>query len=465
MIALRVRTKLTAWFSASLLLILAPFVAGFVAIQWYSMREALDHHLREDLEVAVEMLLAKDGQVTWRTDVERDLGYDGGAQRWVEVFAADGRVLYVRGLPSMPHIRGALPPPPAGADRIESIRSPAGARVRLLTGVRRIGGFPMRVRVARAEDALVDDLRRLFLVLLVSMPLGVIAAALAGYVVAGRLLRPISRMAAQATVISAERLSERLPVENPSDELGQLASVFNTTFGRLEESFDRLKRFSADASHELRTPLTAIRSVGEIGLREGHDAEGYREIIGSMLEEADRLGRLVEDLLMLSRWEGGRVQPARQPLDLARLTREVADQLAVLAEEREVALEVSLPRPIMIRAEATMVRQAVMNVLDNAIKYTRPGSYVRIWADSSPAHHRLAVDDEGPGIPEEHRPFVAERFYRIDDGRAREAGGSGLGLSITEWALTVHGGRLEIDASPSGGARVWLVFPRSDSPS
>jgi heavy metal sensor kinase len=322
----------------------------------------------------------------------------------------------------------------------------------------------MLVRVARAEDELVAELRRLLLVFLISIPVGVAAAAAAGYVVSGRMLRPISAMAARARLISADRLAERLAVENPSDELGQLAIVFNSTFGRLEESFARLKRFSADASHELRTPLTAIRSVGEIGLREAHDADGYREIIGSMLEESDRLGRLVEELLMLSRWESGRARPDLQPVDLARLASEVADQLAVLAEERDVVVDVSFAGPIMVRADATMVRQAVMNVLDNAIKYTHRGSSVRLWADSSPAYHRLAIDDEGPGIPEEHRAFVAERFYRIDDGRAREAGGTGLGLSITDWALTVHGGRLEIDANPAGGARIWLVFPRADVP-
>jgi heavy metal sensor kinase len=464
MSALRLRTRLTLWFSASLLLILTPFLAGFLALQWISMRDALDHHLAEDLEVALEMLLVKDGQVAWRTNEALDLGYDGGPRRWVEVFTLDGRLLYARGLASEPRVQSALPPVEKGAGGFASIRTPAGARVRLLSTRRSLGGFSMVVRVARAEDELVAELRRLLLIVLVGIPMGVAAAAAAGYVVSGRMLRPISDMAAMARSISAERLSERLPVGHPSDELGQLSIVFNTTFGRLEESFDRLKRFSADASHELRTPLTAIRSVGEIGLRGAHDADGYREIIGSMLEESDRLGRLVEELLKLSRWESGRVQPAIEVLDLATLTSEVADQLVVLAEDRQVALEVSLSGPIMIRADATMVRQAVMNVLDNAIKYTRPDSVVRIWADSSSTHHRLAIDDEGPGIPPEHRAFVAERFYRIDDGRAREAGGSGLGLSITEWALTVHDGRLEIDGNPAGGARIWLVFPRADTP-
>jgi HAMP domain-containing protein len=328
----RLRAKLAAWFAASLLLILAPFVAGFLALQWHSLREALDHHLTEDFEVSLEMLTVRDGQVGWRTDAERDLGYDAAARRWVEVYSPDGRLLYVRGLPAAPHIRGTIAPPLPGAEGFDSSRTPAGARVRFFTSTRSVGGMPLLVRVARAEDDLIADLRRLLLVFLVIIPLGVAAAAFAGYVVSGRMLRPISSMATRAQSISAERLSERLAIENPSDELGQLATVFNTTFSRLEESFDRLKRFSADASHELRTPLTAIQSVGEIGLREAHDADGYRDIIGSMLEEAARLARLIDKLLTLSRWENGRNQPVLQCLDLAGLAAEVADQLGVLAE-------------------------------------------------------------------------------------------------------------------------------------
>jgi heavy metal sensor kinase len=458
----RLRTKLAAWFAVSLLVILAPFVAGVMVLQWRSMREALDHHLEEDFGVVLELLVIRNGDVLWRTDAEHDLGYDAGQQRWVEVFAPDGRLLYVRGLPTEPHIQRALPPVNHRGEGFQSIETPAGARVRLYSATRQVGGWPLLVRVARAEDELTAEVRRMLLVFLVSIPAGVLVAAAAGYVVSGRMLRPISRMAAQARSISADRLAERLPIENRSDELGQLAAVFNDTFARLEESFDRLKHFSADASHELRTPLTAIRSVGEIGLREHHEPEGYREIIGSMLEEAGRLARLIDELLMLSRLESGRVLPARQRMDLALVASEVAEQLQVLAEERGVLLDVALPRPLPVEADPTMLRQAIMNVVDNAIKFTAADSRVRIWSVSTASHHRLAVDDEGPGIPLGHRHRVAQRFYRVDDGRSREAGGTGLGLSIAGSALTAHRGHLEIDENERGGARIWLVLPRAD---
>lgn len=458
----RLRTRLTVWFAASLLLILTPFVIGFLTLQWGSMREALDHHLEEDFEVVVEMLVVRDGAIRWRTDAEHDLGYDAARQRWVEVYGPSSRLLYTRGLPDTPFIQRSLPPPEQTAPGFRSIRTPGGARVRTFTAERNVGGWQLTVRVARAEDELVDGLRRLLLIFVVSIPLGVGFASAAGYVISGRMLEPVAQMAARARSISAERLSERLPVENPSDELGQLAVVFNATFERLEESFDRLKRFSADVSHELRTPLTAIRSVGEIGLRKRQDHAGYRETIGSMLEEADRLAHLIDELLMLSRWESGRVKPVRERLDLSRLVFQVAEQLQVLAEERGVFLDLTITGPLLVDADPTMLRQAVMNVLDNAIKYTGERTRVRVWATSTDTHHRLAVDDQGPGIPPEHRDRVAQRFYRVDDGRSREAGGTGLGLSIVDWALTVHDGRLEIDENDWGGTRVWLMLPRAD---
>src|SRR5262249_16924815 len=154
--------------------------------------------------------------------------------------------------------------------------------------------------------------------------LAVAIAGLGGYFLARRALAPLGHMADRARTITAGRLGQRLPVETPGDELGQLAAVFNDAFARLERSFEQLRRFTADASHELRTPLTAMRAVGEVGLREDRDAVTYRETIGSMLEETDRLGRLVEGLLMLSRADGGNVSLTREGVDLAELARAVA---------------------------------------------------------------------------------------------------------------------------------------------
>jgi len=457
----RLRTRLTLWFAASILLILAPFLAGILLMQWRAMRAALDHHLEEDLEVVSEMVVADGDGVTWLTDSERDLGYDAGPRRWVEVYSDRGEPIYLRGLPRDARIHGTLGAPSDTQLGFRTIRTPAGAYVRLLTVKRRVGRRPVFLRVARTEDGLRRDFGQLILLFSVAAPLAVLSAAVAGYLISGRALAPLARMAERARSIGADQLAERLPVENPTDELGQLATVFNDTFARLEASFARLKQFTADASHEIRTPLTAIRSVGEVGLREARDTRAYQEIIGSMLEEADRLSRMVDTLLTLSRWESDLVRPTREQVDFRVLARDVVGQLSVLAEDRRIDISLELERPLTVVADPVMMRQAVINVLDNAIKFTPDGGKVSIWSESDAHEHRLVVDDEGPGIPPEQRQRVLERFYRIDGGRDRGAGGTGLGLAIVQWAMTANHGRLVIDGNDAGGARVILALPRS----
>ncbi len=456
----RLRTRLTLWFSASILIILLPVLSGVAIIQWHSMRAALDHHLREDLEFALEMLVLRDGQVVWRVDSETDPGYDAGPRRWVEVYDDQKRPLFLRGVPETPYIWKELPEVEADRDGPFTRQTPSGAHVRLLTVQRPLAGEPKWIRVARSEDDLRHDLRQMVLIFAVIGPLAIVTASVAGYLISGRALSPLTHMAERARIISADRLSERLPVVNASDELGQLATVFNDTFARLQGSFDRLKRFTADVSHELRTPLTAIRTVGEVGLQESRTIEDHQEVIGSMLEEADRLARVVETLLTLSRWESGRVTATVEPVDLAEVARHVAGYLSVLADERGVALAVNITGPLAVNGDGTMIRQAVINVVDNAIKFTAPGSRVTMYSASTAAEHQLVVDDQGPGIPEDHRGRVVERFYRMDRDRESGTEGSGLGLSIVQWAMAANHGRLELGANPDGGARVILAMPR-----
>lgn len=452
------RLRLAAWCAASILAILTPVLLGLLVVQWRTMRAALDHHLEEDLEMAVEMLVRSGDGVTWRTDAERDLGYDGGPQRWVEVYAADGRPLFFRGVPARAPIRGSLPDARGDAEGVSTRQTPAGAFVRMRVARRRIGGEDVLIRVARSEDPLRADLLGLFLLFSVATPLSALVSAGVGYGIAGRALAPLAVMAERAQSIGADQLSERLPVES-DDELGRLAGIFNETFARLEASFVRLKQFTADASHELRTPLTAIRSVGEVGLREAREPAQYQEIIGSMLEEADRLARMVDTLLTLSRWESGRVRPVPQAVDVRALAAEVCGHLAVLAEERGVRLGVEAGPPVTALADAVMIRHAITNVIDNAIKFTRPDGVVDVSCRVEYGRCAVVVDDEGSGIPEAHRARVVERFYRIEE--AGEAGqpGSGLGLAIAHQALLANAGALHFGVSPARGTRATLWLP------
>ena len=322
----------------------------------------------------------------------------------------------------------------------------------------RSGAF--RISVAYDSTSVRSAVRTLGLVFLIGIPIAGGAALAGGYLLAGRLLSPVGGMAERARVITAERLSERLPVANPADEFGRLATVINETLERLQDSFGRLRRFTADASHELRTPLTALRSVGEVALQQGQDAAFYRDVIGSMLEEVDRLSRLVDSLLFLTRADAGAIQPVREKVILRDFVRETVELLRVLAEEKHQTLHVDAEDGVAVRADAGLLRQGLMNLIDNAIKYTPSQGQIRVKVHrSSDGKALIEVNDTGPGIPGDARERLFERFYRPDPGRSRDEGGAGLGLSIARWAVEANEGRLEFRPRKEAGSSFVIVLP------
>jgi len=237
--------------------------------------------------------------------------------------------------------------------------------------------------------------------------------------------------------------------------------VFNETLTRLESSFEQMRRFTTDASHELRTPLTAIRSVGEVGLRGRRDEAAYREIIGSMLEEVDRLALLVDRLLTLSRADTGQAQLSVDMVDIPELAEEIAEQLGVLAEEKNQSIKVQsqvVPRWI---GDRVMLRQALLNLVDNAIKYSPVGGSIEILVTQSTEGTLIDVTDTGPGIPADLRSRVFDRFYRVDKARSRANGGTGLGLAIAKLAVEVNGGRLSLEPATDVGSRFRITLSQT----
>jgi signal transduction histidine kinase len=255
-------------------------------------------------------------------------------------------------------------------------------------------------------------------------------------------------------------------VENPNDELGLLARSFNETLGRLEHSFQQLRRFTSDAAHELRTPLMAIRSVGEAGLQEQAGSEDYREVIGSMLEESARLSHLVDSLLTIARADAGQIRLAKVEIPILTFAREATSVMEVLAEEKGQALTVEGTISALVQADPVILRQVFVNLLDNAIKHTPRGGNILVRVlPAAGMNVAIEVEDGGPGIPPEHRARVFDRFYRVDAGRARENGGTGLGLAIAKWGAEAHDGRLELVCPASAGCTFRLVLPFVQSPS
>jgi heavy metal sensor kinase len=343
-----------------------------------------------------------------------------------------------------------------GSAPSESWRSPDGAWYR----VQVVAEPSYTIAAAIDEGARRDAMWTLIVILATGIPLAAGLAIAGGYFLAGRALAPVSAMADKACRITASSLGERLPIVNPRDEFGRLATVFNDTLARLHDSFERLHRFTADASHELRTPLAAMRSVGEVALQGPPDSGKYRDVIGSMLEEVDRLTRLVDSLLVLTRADSGAARPVREVVELAALAGDVADHLRVLAEEKRQSLSVHTAAHVEALCDPAILRLGLMNLLHNAISYTPSGGAIQVRAKATASGQpSIEVQDTGPGIPLAHRERIFERFYRVDPDRSRESGGTGLGLAIARWAVAANGGRIELESEESRGSLFRIVLP------
>lgn len=298
------------------------------------------------------------------------------------------------------------------------------------------------------------------LMLVVGLPLVASLMALAGYFIAEQALAPLRTMVERARHLSARSLSERLPIGNPHDEFGQLAAVFNETFDRLDSSFAELKRFTADASHELRTPLTALRAVGEVGLREG-DLKSVRDAVGSMLEEAARMNQLIDRLLLLAQTDNEALAVRLAAAPVGEVLLDVCESLEVVAAEKNLHLDVRLDDDAIAMIDPALLRLAVVNLVQNAIRYSPAGKSISVTAIVRGEHAVIEVADQGIGISPEHQSRVFERFYRIDQSRSRADGGAGLGLAIVKWAVGRMRGTVELDSVPGEGSvfRLLLSLP------
>lgn len=440
-----IRLRLTLWSTLALALIVLAFsLAVFLFVKDRLFRQ-FDRGMAQEFASVAAEVAEETGSFG---DIESP-----GAPYLFEVFRGGAPVFQ-----STSFRKSGLPEDsglPAAGTR--TARSREGKRLRILAGPVKNDLF---LAVVQDEESVWNTLHTLLAILFLALPAALLLAALGGYVLAGRLLAPVGAMARQADKIGAESLSERLPVKNPDDEFGKLAVVFNQTLARLQAAFERLQRFTADASHELRTPLTALQSVGEVALQENLDVAAYRDRIGSMLEETSRLTSLVENLLTLTRADSGRLPVNRKPVDIGALVGKAVEDLRVLAEERNQKLTADLPGGIEIPVDADLLRQAVVNVLDNAIKFTPPGGTISVALKDRPGVAGIEVRDGGPGIPEADRVLIFERFFRVEKDRPRDAGGVGLGLAIAKWAVEANGGRIEVESREGRGSTFRIVLPR-----
>jgi heavy metal sensor kinase len=285
-----------------------------------------------------------------------------------------------------------------------------------------------------------------------------------GYVLARKALAPMERLRRSTEEITADRLDRRLPVANAQDELGRLTQTFNAMIGRLERSFAEIRRFTADASHELRTPLTAIRTEAEVALAKPLGLTEHQQLLGSILEECDRLTRLTDQLLALAREDARAARQAQEPVNFAAVVEDVVETMRPLADAKGLRLCVQADGAAWVRGDAARLREVLFNLLDNGIKYTPEGGEIEVRVSRNGREVLVAVRDTGIGIPAEHLPHVFDRFYRVDKARSRAEGGTGLGLSIAQSIVVAHAGRIDLASTPGQGTTCTVRLPAEPKP-
>ena len=454
---LSVHTRLTLWYAGALLAILVV-----ISVLSYSL---LAWSLAQDVD---RSLLALAGVVR---DAPRGDAFDE-AEWWLrdlldpeqqlfQLLGPDGR-LRMRSwrlrddvLPLSPDARRSVA---AGRTVFETVTL-HGQRIRTVAlPVQRSGRLVEVVQVGVPLAPTERTLHRWIEALLVLVPLGVGLAAAGGRVMARAALRPVDEMARAARRIDAGALARRITVRGTGDELDRLAETLNGMLARLENAFGGMRRFSADAAHELRTPLTALKGTLEVALRSDRSGAEYRAALASALEEVERLVRLAEDLLLLSRATAGPESP-RARVELESLVLDVADVGARLAKDRSVTVRVGSMAPVAVLGDAGSLRRALLNLVENGVKYTPAGGRVEVSVAAAAGEAVIAVEDTGPGIDPRDAGRIFEPFVRLDAARDRESGGSGLGLAIARSIVVAHRGTLEVERPALGGSRFILRLP------
>jgi heavy metal sensor kinase len=455
------RTRLTLWYVAMLAALLMLAWGGTCALLFLQLRNQLDHFAIQEIETVEGLFyFTPAGELHMREDYHNHPESKDVIERYLEVLAPDGAILLRNERLGTRTLGGGIFTGEGIGGYFErTSRLSDGTPVRLVSRVHTLDGRRILIRLAHSEEPLLSRLKDVLLASLLVLPVILAGAGLAGYSLAQRALRPIEQMARRAQEITPERLDARLANDYSDDEMRQLAAVFNDTLARLEKAFEQLRRFTADASHELRTPLAMIRSVGEVGLQKDGTRAEYRDMVGSMLEEVNRLTSLIDNLLTISRADSGHIQLHRTVLPVLTLVREAAAIFEVLIEEKGLRIAVEGDENAHVEGDYVFLRQAFVNLIHNAVKYSPAGAAIRVRVASAEGSVVVEIEDSGPGIPVDDQPKVFDRFYRVDKARWRESGGAGLGLSIVKWAVEAHGGQVTLDSKPDQGCTLRISLP------
>ncbi len=467
-----IRLRLTLWYALTLAVILAA--SGFF---WhlYLAESLLDQVDQRLLTIARDVAIYSfgDGDSAPAEDACERLSTIRGRHHWgefLQLITGAGEVVCKSSnlqhlqLPVSDEARqGALQHQPI----FETVQIGEPYPVRLITFPgQNSGRVTDLIQVGESLSSMEEVLADLRFIFLTLTPLSLLALAFGGWFLAGRALAPVVRITNAVRKISAENLSQRLPLRDTGDEIAQLQETFNSMLSRLEESFNKVKQFTGDASHELRTPLAILRGETEVALRWGRDPEELRRTLESNMEEIDRMGRIIDDLLTLAKSEAGETHLEIIEFSLSDLLQDLYMQGRTLAEPKNIrfTLQLNVDEEIRIHADQLQLHRVVLNLISNAIKYTLPGGDVEVSLAVRENQAVVAVTDSGIGIAQEHLAHIFDRFYRVDEARNREVGGTGLGLAIVKWIVAAHGGRIDVDSTPGQGSVFTVSIPLSGPP-
>jgi len=456
--------RLVTWYAgwlAALFVVFGIFV--YQSLSYYlkdSLRESLARRARQVAD------LAQRTTVDWETTGgEIQTHFAPEANSRLTRVTINGEILYVSGPPADASFDPLAVPAagvvPAGESFVRRAL-PDGRVLYVVVLSRLAGGRNFVIEEGFSEEPIRATLEAWLMVLVVGLVILIVIAALGGFWLAQRALQPVDRIIDSAQRISSLNLSERLPVHHTGDELERLSVALNSMIGRLDDAFQQTRRFLADASHELRTPLTMMQAELET-IHERSDLKpNIRELAASGLDEVQRLKTIVEGLLALSRLDAGEALEHRIPVDLAELAATTAEQMCLLAEDKGVSVTCHSGTKVMVEGDRSRLKQVMVNLLDNAIKYTPSGGNVTVKVFTKENKAVAEVRDNGIGIPSEAVLRVFDRFFRVDKARSRELGGAGLGLAIVKSICVAHGGRVEVQSEEGAGSRFTVSLPLSN---
>jgi len=456
--------RLVTWYAGWLAVLFVVFgIFVYQSLSYYlkdSLREALARRARQVADVAQRTTV--DWETTGR---EIKTHFAPEANSRLTRVTINGEIVYVSGPPADasfdPRVVPAAGEVPAGESFVR--RALPDGRVLYVVVLSRLAGDRnFVIEEGFSEGPIRTTLEAWLTVLVLGLVILIVIAALGGFWLAQRALHPVDRIIDSARRISSLNLSERLPVHHTGDELERLSVALNSMIGRLDDAFQQTRRFLADASHELRTPLTMMQAELE-AIHERSDLKpNIRELAASGLDEVQRLKTIVEGLLALSRLDAGEALEQRIPVDLAELATTTAEQMCLLAEDKGVSVTCHSGTKVMVEGDRSRLKQVMVNLLDNAIKYTPSGGNVTVNVFTREDKAVAEVRDNGMGIPCDAVPRVFDRFFRVDKARSRELGGAGLGLAIVKSICVAHGGKVDVQSEEGTGSRFTVSLPLSN---